>query len=122
MTPAPEPVGVPADELAGAEDRIRHQIARLPDSDAVTVEKVHLRLLLREYDRRDEMCDVFEARWNEARADLARALPVVEAAGALVEKWERWCPSAPPIEFARLLDALARAVDAAREQQMGDRP
>lgn len=56
---------------------------------------------------------------EEREQDLARALPVVEAAGALVEHHEDidgWTSGG----HDALLDDLARAVRAAREPRMGE--
>lgn len=58
------------------------------------------------------------------RHDLARALPVVEAAGAVVEHWKsgHFAPySADGDPSVVLLDALASAVRAAREPRTGER-
>jgi hypothetical protein len=107
---APEPVEVAADELAAAEAVLRR-------GWWYEVTFAQIATVMAEYDRLDEMCDVFEARWNEARADLARALPVVEAAGAVVT----WCAENNDEVPERLLDALARAYRAAREPRTGER-
>lgn len=63
----------------------------------------------------------FKAECDTARADLARALPVVEAAGALVSEWEDSGLAFPRVRLAALLDALAMSiVRAAREPRTGE--
>lgn len=100
-TPAPEPVEVAADELAAAEDW----------TGLMTPETC------------ETAFDPMTAQIRKLSADLARALPVVEAAGALVEKWSEYGPPVPSCEQTRLsqlLDALARAYRAAREPRTGE--
>lgn len=55
------------------------------------------------------------------RADLARALPIVEAAGAVVEQLKYWggAPVGVP-EWRAACDALAAAVRAARDPRTGE--
>jgi hypothetical protein len=141
--PAPEPVEVEADELAAAERRIRIRLRTQHDGPRSVMDDV--RMVLAEYDRmRAELvvltrqadasehaansfyahAAAMELQRDQARADLSRALPVVEAAGAVVEKWGstrvqdeiRYCS----VDLADLLDALARAVRAAREPRTGE--
>jgi hypothetical protein len=123
---APGPPEVEAEELAAAEEWAR---------DFAAVSTVHgpqmVGRLLAEFDRmRAELhAREFAASYQAAtigrlrrdrdklQVDLARALPVVEAAGALVEH-DRAKPAlgksitAWRVRRRELLDALARAVDA----------
>lgn len=125
---APEPVEVPAGELAAAA-RLRYLVGcgrspTLPLSEGAA--------LLAEYDRmRAELARLrareilAECTIDALRADLARALPVVEAAGALVEHcWsssiERGLVRSADGTMADLFDALARAYRAAREPRTGE--
>lgn len=101
--PAPEPVEVEADGLAATE---------------LVREVVRLSLGRTKQDRFQCVIDGI----TSLTADLSRALPVVEAAGAVVSEWEDSGMAFPRVKLAHLLDVLARAYRAAREQQMADRP
>lgn len=132
--PAPEPVEVGADELAAAEANyrlLRKENEQLRDALGMARTEYGGKPMseLDEYDRLrlaangfEAMDGVLRATIDWLRADLARALPVVEAAGAVVSEWEDSGLAFPRVRLAALLDALARAVRAAREQQMEDRP
>lgn len=108
---APEPVEVPADELAAAEDCpscAQMKAWYAPDGNHW---RAYNERLIAERDR--------------LRADLARALPVVEAAGAVESWWSdmRECYSGTEEndQLVDLLDALATsAVRAAREPRTGE--
>lgn len=136
MTPVPEPVEVPADELGAAEQRMRELAADWGDAGDLqafagrepywTCAR-HAAVLLAEYERRGQMLDAWHhdapaaLAWSERQAaeiarlgaDLARALPVVEAAGAVAAEWPRLASSVVDgldHNFVAALNALAYEV------------
>lgn len=91
-----------------------------PTAAGILADEVRrLRVLMREC--LGATCSLTE--FDRVSADLSRALPVVEAAGALVEQWTEidvHTVRHMDAGFAKRLDALARSVRAARKPWTGE--
>lgn len=123
-----------SDELAAAEEKVRAIVESTP------VPGGFLDVYVEEYDRRGRELARTDKGWARAldevdkmdacvarlKADLARALPVVEAAEALVEEARRLSPverdAVDDVSPALLVAVIALAVEirAAREPRTGE--